>query len=133
MLEIGTGSGYQAALLAHLAKKVTTLDRYRTLVEKAKTRLDTLKITNVLASHADGMAGLSNALFDRIVINGSLPEAPKHLIEQLASNGVMIVPVGPGDGVQHLTRMTKVGSRFNNEVLAEVRMQPLKPGVSKAI
>ena len=95
--------------------------------------LDTLKITNVLASHADGMAGLSNALFDRIVINGSLPEAPKHLIEQLASNGIMIAPVGPPDGVQQLTRMTKIGSRFQNEVLFDVRMQPLKPGLSKAI
>lgn len=133
VLEIGTGSGYQAALLAHLAKKVTTLDRFRTLVDKAKVRFDTLKLSNILASHADGINGMPNALFDRIIINGSLAEPPKHMIEQLASNGVMIVPVGPSDGVQQLTRMTKVGSRFQNDVLFEVRMQPLKPGISKAI
>lgn len=133
VLEIGTGSGYQAALLSHLAGKVTSLDRFRTLVEKAKTRHDTLKITNVLVTHADGRDGVPNALFDRIILNGSVPEPPRHLIDQLASNGIMIAPVGPPDGVQEMTRMTKIGSRFQNEVLFEVRMQPLVPGVSKAI
>ncbi|WP_075996495.1 protein-L-isoaspartate(D-aspartate) O-methyltransferase [Salaquimonas pukyongi] len=133
VLEIGTGSGYQTALLAHLAKKVTSLDRFRTLVDKAKIRLDTLKITNTLISHADGMDGMPKSLFDRILLNGSVKEPPKHLIEQLASNGVIIAPVGPPDGVQQLVRMTKIGSRFQNETLFEVRMQPLKPGLSRAI
>lgn len=133
VLEIGTGSGYQTALLAHLGKKITSLDRFRTLVEKAKIRLDTLKIANTLISHADGIDGLPKSLFDRIVVNGSVTGAPKHLIDQLASNGIMIAPIGPPDGVQQLMRMTKIGSRFQNEVLFDVRMQPLKPGLSKAI
>ena len=133
VLEIGTGSGYQTALLAHLGKKITSIDRFRTLVEKARIRLDTLKIANTLISHADGIEGLPKALFDRIVLNGSVREAPRHLIDQLASNGIMIAPIGPPDGVQQLTAMTKIGSRFQNEVLFDVRMQPLKPGLSKAI
>lgn len=133
VLEIGTGSGYQAALISHLAGKVTTLDRYRTLTEKARTRLETLKIANVLVTHADGREGLANSLFDRIIVNGAVPEKPKHLIDQVASNGIIIAPVGPGDGVQMMTKMTKIGSRFQVEPLFEVRMQPLQKGVSKAI
>ncbi len=133
VLEIGTGSGYQTALLSHLALKVTSLDRFRTLVEKAKTRLDGLKITNVLVFHGDGRQGVENALFDRILLNGSVPEVPKHLIDQVASNGIIIAPVGPGDGVQMMTKMTKIGSRFQIEDLFEVRMQPLKAGVAKSI
>jgi protein-L-isoaspartate(D-aspartate) O-methyltransferase len=133
VMEIGTGSGYQAALLANLAGKVTTLERYRTLAEKAKTRLDALKISNTLVTHADGREGNANSLFDRIIINGAVPEPPKHLIDQLASNGILIAPVGPADGVQMMTKMTKIGSRFQNEELFEVRMQPLLAGLSKAI
>lgn len=133
VLEIGTGSGYQAALIAQLAQKVTSLDRFRTLVEKAKTRLDNLKISNVLVSHADGRDGLPNALFDRIIINGAVQELPKHLIDQVASNGVILAPVGPGDGVQKMMRMEKIGSRFQNDELFETRMQPLLPGLAKAI
>lgn len=133
VLEIGTGSGYQTALLSHLALKVTSIDRFRTLVEKAKSRLEGLKITNVLATHGDGRDGLPNSLFDRIIINGAVPEAPKHLIEQVASNGCIIVPIGPPDGIQTMTKMEKIGSRFQNENLFEVRMQPLKHGLAKAI
>lgn len=133
VLEIGTGSGYQTALLSHLGLKVTSLDRFRTLVEKAKTRLDNLKITNVLVSHLDGRDGLSNALFDRIIINGAISSIPKHMIDQVASNGVIVAPIGPGDGLQKLTKMTKIGSRFQIEELFDVRMQPLKAGLAKAI
>lgn len=133
VLEIGTGSGYQTALLAHLALKVTSLDRYRTLVEKTKTRLEGLKINNVLVSHGDGRDGLPNTLFDRIIFNGSLQKQPKHLIEQLASGGMIMVPVGPPDGVQVMTQMEKIGSRFEIKELFEVRMQPLKAGLAKAI
>ncbi len=133
VLEIGTGSGYQTALLSHLAGKVTSLDRYRTLVDKARTRLETLKIGNVLVTHADGRDGLPNSLFDRILINGAVQEQPRVLIDQVASNGIIIAPVGPDDGIQKMTKMTKVGSRFHVDELFEVRMQPLMKGVSKAI
>jgi protein-L-isoaspartate(D-aspartate) O-methyltransferase len=133
VLEVGTGSGYQAALLSQLAGKVTTLERYRTLMEKARTRLENLKVTNVLATHADGIKGLKDALFDRIILNGSVSEEPRHLGDQLASNGIIVAPVGPADGEQELLKMTKVGSRFHTETLFTVRMQPLQKGTSKAI
>lgn len=133
VLEIGTGSGYQTALLCNLAEKVHSLDRYRTLVEKAKHRLETLKLTNGLVEHKDGLKGVENALFDRIILNGSVAERPKHFIEQLASNGILIAPVGPPDDVQVMTKMTKIGSRFEYEELFPVRMQPLLNSVSKAI
>lgn len=133
VLEVGTGSGYQAALISHLALKVTSVDRFRTLVEKAKTRLDTLGIKNVLVSHVDGRDGLPNTLFDKIILNGAVKQAPKHLIDQLASNGCILAPIGQPDGVQVMTKMVKIGSRFQNEALFEVRMQPLKAGLAAVI
>lgn len=133
VLEVGTGSGYQTALLCQLGDRVTTLERFRTLADKARTRLENLKISNVVVTHADGRNGVPGALFDRIVVNGSMEEAPRHLIDQLASNGLLIAPVGPPDDEQMLTLMTKIGSRFQVEKLFPVRMQPLAEGVSRAI
>lgn len=133
VLEIGAGSGYQTALLATLGGKITGFERFKTLVEKAKTRIGTLGIENTHLIHGDGRRGVENGLFDRIIVNGAVPEPPKHLIEQVASNGIMIVPIGEGDGPQKMTKMTKTGSRFDSETLFEVRMQPLAFGVSKAI
>ena len=133
VLEIGTGTGYQTALMSHLAAKITSIERYRTLADKARTRLETLSISNVHITHGDGRDGVPGSLFDRIIINGALLEAPKALSDQLASNGRIIVPIGPADGVQKLTRLVKVGSRINVEELFDVRMQPLEKGMSKAI
>ncbi len=133
VLEIGTGTGYQTALMSHLAGKITSIERYRTLAEKARTRLETLSISNVHITHGDGRDGVPGSLFDRIIINGALPEAPKMLSDQVASSGMIILPIGPADGAQKLTRLVKVGSRFNVEELFDVRMQPLEKGMSKAI
>lgn len=133
VLEIGTGTGYQTALMSHLAGKITSIERYRTLAEKARTRLETLSISNVHITHGDGRDGVPGSLFDRIIINGALPEAPKMLSDQVASSGMIILPIGPADSAQKLTRLVKVGSRFNVEELFDVRMQPLEKGMSKAI
>lgn len=133
VLEIGTGSGYQTALLGKLVSRVTSLERYRTLADKARSRLEALKIVNCLISHADGINGASGALFDRIIINGALETPPKHLIDQLASNGILLAPVGPPDGVQTYLKMKKIGLRFDTEKLFEVRMQPLRAGLAQAI
>jgi protein-L-isoaspartate(D-aspartate) O-methyltransferase len=133
VLEIGTGTGYQTALMSHLAGKITSIERYRTLADKARTRLETLSISNVHITHGDGRDGVPGSLFDRIIINGALPEAPKMLSDQVASSGMIILPIGPADGAQKLTRLVKVGSRFNVEELFDVRMQPLEKGMSKAI
>ncbi|MFK7902871.1 MAG: protein-L-isoaspartate(D-aspartate) O-methyltransferase [Nitratireductor sp.] len=133
VLEIGTGSGYQTALLSHLSGKVKSFERFRTLVEKAKHRLETLKISNVMIEHKDGREGEEGALFDRVILNGSVEEMPKHFLEQIASNGILIAPIGPKDGVQVMTKLTKIGARFHKDALFEVRMQPLMASVAKAI
>lgn len=133
VLEIGTGTGYQAALLGVLAAKVTSLERFRTLVDKARLRLSALGIANVDIRLADGREGLPGLTFDRIVVNCAYPDLPRDFIEQLASEGVLIAPIGPPDGVQTMKKFTKVGSRFEVADLYEVRMQAFVAGVSEAI
>jgi len=134
VLELGTGTGYQAALLGRLATKVMTVERFRTLHDKAKDRLSQLKVENVFvklldASQPNAELGMS----DRIISNFAFPEVPKAFIENLASNGVMIVPVGEPGEVQVMKRLTKIGSRFQQEDLFSIRTQPFIAGVSKAI
>ncbi len=133
VLEIGTGSGYQAALLGMLATKVTTLERFRTLVDKAAMRVKNLEITNVITELADGRNGMPGQVFDRIIVNCSHHEPPRFYLEQLASHGLLIAPIGPGDGEQMLRKYVKIGSRFEPEDLFPVRMQPFIPGLSETI
>ena len=133
VLELGTGSGYQAALLGRLGAKVSGLERYRTLVDKARQRLESLEIDNVRIELADGRNGTPNKIYDRILINFALPQVPDFLDEQLSAGGVAILPVGPGDGQQVMTRVTKNPSGIETTELFPVRMQPPMSGVSKAI
>lgn len=134
VLELGTGTGYQAALLGRLATKVVSVERFRTLHEKAKDRLAQLKIENVFVKLIDGSKSSAElGISDRIVSNYAFPEVPKAFIENLASNGVMIVPIGQPGEMQIMKRLTKVGSRFNSEDLFPIRTQPFIPGISKAI
>ena len=133
VLEVGTGTGYQAALLGTLGKKVITLERFRTLVDKAQQRLSTLGIDNVEVRLADGREGLADQTFDRIVVNCAYEEAPRFFLDQLAGNGILIAPVGPANGAQLVQKFIKTGSRFEVSDLFEVRMQPFMQGVSQAI
>lgn len=134
VLELGTGTGYQAALLGRLATKVVSVERFRTLFDKAKDRLTQLRIENVFVKLIDGsQASTELGLSDRIVSNFAFPEIPKSFIENLASNGVMIVPIGEPGELQIMKRLTKVGSRFHSEDLFPVRTQPYISGISKAI
>ena len=134
VLELGTGTGYQAALLGRLATKVVSVERFRTLHDKAKDRLAQLKIENVFVKLLDGSnAATELGLSDRIVSNFAFPEIPKPFIENLASNGVMIAPIGQPGEIQVMKRLTKVGSRFHAEDLFPVRTQPFIKGISKAI
>ena len=134
VLELGSGTGYQAALLSVLAQKVVSVERYRTLHEKAQTRLSQLGIENTLAKLMDGsFCGSELGINDRIVSNFAFAEIPRDFIDNLASNGVMIAPIGPEDDVQIMKKITKVGSRLHVEDLFPVRMQPAVKGVSKAI
>jgi len=134
VLEVGTGSGFTAAVMARLAAKVITVERYKTLAEQARQRFEALGLTNVSVRHADGSQGLAaEGPFDRIVVWAAFDSMPRSFVEQLASNGVMIAPIGPEEGVQTLTRLTKIGSRFEREDIGTVRLQPIQKSVAAVI
>ncbi|MCC5779530.1 protein-L-isoaspartate(D-aspartate) O-methyltransferase [Nitratireductor sp. B36] len=134
VLEIGTGSGFTAAVMGRLAGRVLTLDRYRTLGMEAQLRWDHLGISNVVVRHADGTDGApADGPFDRIVSWAAFDDLPRRFVDQLSTGGVMIAPIGPGDDVQSVAKLEKVGSRFERTDIAETRLQPLLKGVSSAI
>lgn len=134
VLEVGTGSGFSAAVMARLAARVVTVERYKTLTELARQRFEGLGITNAFVRQADGSQGLpAEAPFDRIVVWAAFDSMPRNFAEQLASNGVMIAPIGPDEGVQTLTKLTKIGSRFEREDVGTVRLQPIVRSVAAVI
>lgn len=134
VLEIGTGSGYTAALMAKLAGRVLSLDRFRKLVEGARQRHENLGLGNIITRQVDGTQGLpSEGPFDRIVAWAAYESLPRGFVDQLASGGVMVAAIGPGDGVQVMEKLTKLGSRFERLPVAEVRLQPMTPGVAAAL
>ncbi|MBK1624912.1 protein-L-isoaspartate(D-aspartate) O-methyltransferase [Afifella marina] len=132
VLEIGTGSGYQAAILARLSRRVTTLERYRTLLELAQTRWDLLGITNIAGIVADGSKGWqTQAPFDRILVTAAAAVAPAKLVAQLVDGGILVAPVGPVDAVQRLTLFRKEGTRVDTRDLGAVRFVPLIEGIAR--
>lgn len=129
VLEIGTGSGYQAAVLAKLCRRVYTIERHRPLLEKAEERLTGLRIYNYTAKAADGMLGWKEqAPFDRIIVTAAArTDVPQPLLDQLAPEGIMIIPVGENGG-QYIYRITRTGNAdFDCEQLSPVRFVPLLP------
>jgi protein-L-isoaspartate(D-aspartate) O-methyltransferase len=134
VLEIGTGSGYQAAVLSRLAREVVTVERFRTLAEAARTRLETLGYRNVEVRLGDGLAGAPDrAPFDRIVITAATEAEPQALIEQLDQGGIMVLPLGPHAGPQSLIKLTKTGDGIAKEELIAVRFVPLLPGQAREL
>jgi protein-L-isoaspartate(D-aspartate) O-methyltransferase len=133
VLEIGTGSGFTASVMARLAGRVVTIDRYKTLVEQARQRFEALGITNAIARQADGSNGLNDGPFDRIVVWAAFDSLPRFLLDQLSSGGVVIAPIGPEEGEQVLAKLTKVGSRFEREDIGVVRFQPILPGLASKL
>ena len=115
ILEIGTGSGYQTAVLSRLARLVYTVERYRTLLGEAETRFKALQLTNVITKFGDGGEGWAEqAPFDRILVTAAAPSEPKKLLAQLKPSGVLVAPIG-------------------KETLCEVRFVPLLDGVAKEL
>ena len=134
VLEIGTGSGYLTALLARFSRKVRSIDRYGTLIDRASKKLAQLEINNVTLEKADGLDGPhGQGLYDRIVVDSCFQETPRALAEQLVAGGVVITAIGEVTGEQMLVKLTKIGSRFDREDLFPVRLTPLEPGISAAI
>lgn len=132
VLEIGTGSGYQCAILARLARYVYTVERYRALLQEAEQRLKALKLENVITRFGDGSEGWpEQAPFDRIMVTAASPAEPTALLKQLKPNGILVAPVGAGQ-VQTLLRYTGDGhGGFRREALCDVRFVPLLPGTAK--
>lgn len=129
VLEIGTGSGYQTAILARLARRVYTIDRFRTLVEAAESRFRTLRLENVTTQVGDGMRGWpEQAPFDRIMVTAAGDEVPPPLFQQVRIGGIIVMPVGPADGVQKLRRFVRTEAGFDERELMDVRFVPLIPG-----
>ncbi|HSM39951.1 MAG TPA: protein-L-isoaspartate(D-aspartate) O-methyltransferase [Afifellaceae bacterium] len=132
VLEVGTGSGYQTAILARLARRVTTLERYKTLIQLAESRWTQLGIGNISAIQSDGTLGWKQqAPFDRILITAACPEAPSKLVAQLAEEGILIAPIGSSEAVQRLTFFQKFGTRVDTRDLGGVRFVPLVAGVAQ--
>jgi protein-L-isoaspartate(D-aspartate) O-methyltransferase len=132
VLEIGTGSGYQAAILSKLARRVYTIDRHRRLVQEAREIFDAMDLTNITAITADGSFGLpEQAPFDRIIVTAAAEDPPGPLVAQLKVGGIMVVPVGQSDAVQHLIRVRKTETGLEYDELRKVRFVPLLEGLGK--
>ncbi len=125
VLEIGTGSGYQAAILSHLARHVCSIERIDGLARRAKDTLEELGITNVEVVHGNGSIGLpEEAPFDAIIVTAAAPDVPKPLIDQLADRGRLVLPVGERD-TQTLTKITRTAHTTRREDLALCAFVPL--------
>ena len=134
VLEVGTGSGYQAAVLSRLAREVVSIERYRTLADAANTRLAALGFGNVEVVAGDGLKGVPDkAPFDRIMVTAAAEEVPQALVDQLANGGVMVLPLGPHDGSQMIVKLTKSKQGMDREDLIGVRFVPLLPGKAREL
>ncbi|WP_348640366.1 protein-L-isoaspartate(D-aspartate) O-methyltransferase [Marivivens donghaensis] len=130
VLEIGTGSGYQAAILSHLARRVYTIDRYRRIVSEARGVFEELDLGNIIPFAGDGSYGLpEHAPFDRILVTAAAEDPPPLLLAQLRVGGIMVVPVGQSDAVQNLIRVTRTDTGYEYDELRQVRFVPLVEGM----
>lgn len=130
VLEVGTGSGYQAAILSKLARRVYTVDRYKRLVDEAETIFNRLKITNITARVADGSHGQpEQSPFDKILVTAASEDPPSTLMAQLRVGGIMVLPVGQSDAVQSLIKVTRTEVGYDYDELRSVRFVPLLEGL----
>ena len=134
VLEIGTGSGYQAAILSRLCRQVLTIERYRTLADSARARLEQLGCDNVEVMLGDGFdipAGAGD--FDRIIVTAAMEQIPDALAQRLEPEGVLIAPVGPHQGIQTLVRLARTGAGLERRELVDVRFVPALPGIAREL
>ena len=134
VLDLGTGSGFLAAVAARLAERVVTVDRYKTLVQLAQQRFGHLGLGNVVSRQADGLKGMNGeGSFDRIIATCAFDGMPRQFVDQLASGGVMLAPILQENGRAQMVRLTKIGSRFEREDLFTVPYRAFIPGVAAAL
>jgi protein-L-isoaspartate(D-aspartate) O-methyltransferase len=134
VLEIGTGSGYQAAILSRLAGHVVTIERYRTLAESARARLAKLGCDDVEVMLGDGFdVPVEAGNFDRIIVTAAMEQIPDALAQRLEPEGVLIAPVGPQQGTQTLIRLVRTDAGFERKELVDVRFVPALPGIAREL
>jgi protein-L-isoaspartate(D-aspartate) O-methyltransferase len=134
VLEIGTGSGYQAAVLSRLCAHVLTIERYRTLADAARDRLEALGYYNIEVMYGDGFDVPSGAGdFDRIIVTAAMEKIPDALQQRLVPGGILVAPVGPHHGTQTLVRVTRTDSGFERKELVDVRFVPALPGIAREL
>jgi protein-L-isoaspartate(D-aspartate) O-methyltransferase len=134
VLEIGTGSGYQAAILSRLCRQVLTIERYRRLADSARARLEKLRCDNVEVMLGDGFdipAGAGN--FDRIMVTAAMEQVSEALTDRLEPGGILIAPVGPQQGVQTLVRIVRSDAGLDRKALVDVRFVPALPGIAREL
>lgn len=134
VLEIGTGSGYQAAVISRIVSQVVTIERYRTLAEHARKAFDRVGYTNIEVILGDGFEGARHhAPFDRIIVTAAAEEVPQALVDQLDEGGMMVLPLGPHSGPQQIVRLRKTARGIEREEGIAVRFVPLLPGQAKEL
>src|ERR1700731_377764 len=135
VLEVGPGSGYQAAVLSRIAREVVSIERYRTLADAARDRLKTLGYGNVTILAGDGFLGApERAPFDRVIVTAAAEEIPNALVEQLGEGGKLVLPLGPRNGTQYIVKLTKTADgTLAREDLIAVRFVPLLPGQAREL
>ena len=134
VLEIGTGSGYQAAILSRLCRQVLTIERYRTLADSARKRLAKLGCDNVEVMLGDGFDIPANAgQFDRILVTAAMEQIPEGLTQRLDPGGILIAPVGPHQDTQTLIRLTRTDAGLERKPLVDVRFVPALPGIAREL
>jgi protein-L-isoaspartate(D-aspartate) O-methyltransferase len=134
VLEIGTGSGYQAAILSKLCKEVLSIERFRTLVDRSRTRLEKLRCDNVEVMLGDGLDVPANlGAFDRIIVTAAMTEIPEALTQRLEADGILIAPVGPRNGPQTLIVVRRTDEGFERKTLVDVRFVPALPGIAREL
>ena len=132
VLEVGTGSGYQAAILSLLARRVYTVERHSLLVNNASKVFQKLNISNITTICADGGYGLEQqAPFDRIIVTAASDDPPASLLSQLKTGGIMVIPVGQSDNMQNLIKIAKTDGGYDYQDLQTVRFVPLVAGTEK--
>lgn len=132
VLEVGTGSGYQAAILSQLARRIYTVDRHRRLVREARAVFEGLDLGNITAFTADGSFGLpEQAPFDRIIVTAAAEDPPGPLLAQLKIGGIMVLPVGQSDTVQSMIRVRRLETGFEYDEMRPVRFVPLVEGLAR--
>ena len=132
VLDIGTGSGYQAAILSRLARRIYTIDRHSILVQAARNVFKEQDIPNITTFTADGSRGLPDqAPFDRIIVTAASEDPPSTLLNQLRLGGIMVLPVGQSDSIQKLVKIKKTENGLEYHELRSVRFVPLLEGLGK--